>query len=284
MLLASPFSSSWARSTRSIIQQDNAITTAQTDTDDHNPASLANADAGPSGSGLITCPECIAELAPDFRPQWHPPPYTCCESLPQSSASQTSLSQNVTMPPTRAYFFRRSQSLMSSRPRLWAHPAPERTVRESSELNEYTLFQPIYTGRGCQTESIFPLPSRPDPSTTVQQDNAAPRPTHRPENAISKDPPPPYQRLDTMHSSGDARRTQRPVMQVLREVDWTLPIRIGQGVIRCMEEWPAAVRDAQQVSRVARAKKKIFWLEKHGFMSAQERLLTREITRGDRVV
>jgi hypothetical protein len=232
MLLPTPFSSSWAQYIGSVIQQDNANTTAQTDTDDNIPVSLDNADDGSNDSGSITCPECIAELAPDCRPQWRPPPYTYCEGLPQSSASQISQSQNITTPPTQAYFFRRSQSLMSPRPRLWAQPAPERTARELSEPDEYTLFQPRYIGRGWQTDFISPLPSRPNPSATVQQDNAAPQPTHRPENATSKDPPPPYQRLNTMHSSGDARHTERPIVQVSRDVGWALPKRIRQGAIK----------------------------------------------------
>lgn len=239
--------------------------------------------------GVAPAPRCDTLfdelLQPDFRPQWRLPPYTIVDGIPQISAACAPRLPSVTVPPAHTYVVRQSQSLISPRPPLWMQPASETTVREPVEYDEFTSFQPGYARSDRQT-SLNPTQSHEsNTSTPVRPNNVIVRPirrTHRPENSTGIDPPPPYQPRDPIQKCRIVRRRNRPVVEVLQGVGQATTATVGQRAVESLGDIQEAMRDIQYHNRVMRAKKKIVWLEKHGFMNAQERLLTIEITGGCR--
>ncbi|KAH3946888.1 hypothetical protein HBI56_058720 [Parastagonospora nodorum] len=249
--------------------------------------SISPLDDGQSRQGGVApAPQCDTLfdelLQPDFRPHWRLPPYTIVDGIPQISASCAPRLPSVTVPPAHTYAFSQSQSLISPRPPLWMQPASETTVREPVEYDEYTSFQPGHARSSRQT-NLGPSQSHESNTSTTPRPNVTLRPirrTHRPENSTSVDPPPPYQPRDPIQTCRVVRRRNRPVVEVLQGVGQATATRVGQRAVESLGDVQGAMRDVQYHNRVMRAKRKIVWLEKHGFMNAQERLLTREITGG----
>jgi hypothetical protein len=129
------------------------------------------------------------------------------------------------------------------------------------------------------------------------------RRTHRAGDATSDDQPPPYKARDPnpllpgayVDEGQTGRITQRirfhnsTIVQAFKEARRDGPKAtakmVGRSVVKCVEslgraakDMPEVLKGVQQQNRVKRAKSKIVWLEKHDFMSRQDRLLTQELT------
>jgi len=129
----------------------------------------------------------------------------------------------------------------------------------------------------------------PEVSASEARTNQPDRATHRPEDAISEDPPPRYTSLDphpTLGSQPSLRR--RSTMEFLgairKEGLKATTGKMGKSVAKHVEDVgkiakdvPLAVRDAQMKLSSKRAKSKIRWLEKRNYLSGQDRFLTREL-------
>lgn len=129
------------------------------------------------------------------------------------------------------------------------------------------------------------------------------RRTYRAGDATSDDQPPPYKARDpnpllpnahvdegqTDHITQRIRLHNSTIVQAFKEARRDGPKvtakKVGRSVVKCVgslgraaKDMPKVMKGVQQQSRVKRAKSKIVWLEKHDFMSRQDRLLTRELT------
>jgi hypothetical protein len=71
-------------------------------------------------------------------------------------------------------------------------------------------------------------------------------------------------------------RQDRPIVRALQAPKATTA-KACRDVVRCVEDIPQVMKDVQQQNRIRRARTKMLWLEKHNFMSSQERLLKHEL-------
>ena len=111
------------------------------------------------------------------------------------------------------------------------------------------------------------------------------RPTLRPENLTSDDPPPTYAAFDPHPFFKTGPKNRRGVLKTIRNDGLKVTTeRVGRRVIRHVEDvgkiakdLSTAVKGAQVKLNTKRAKSKIRWLEKNDFLSGQDRFLTREL-------
>jgi hypothetical protein len=186
-------------------------------------------------------------------------------------------------------------------PQDWSRLS-ERAVREPLNHYEYPAiniaFPPAYTVLSHQSPPTS-QPSRPNshaaprpnPHSTPCLRRLPRLPTRRAETATSNDPPPPYQIVDPHHPPTSRIRFHDSVIvrafkQVRRDGAKVTSERIGKSMVKHIEDMgqtakdlPKVIKDARQNNRVKRAKTKLFWLEKHNFMSGQDRILMEEVER-----
>ncbi|KAF1944421.1 hypothetical protein EJ02DRAFT_420489 [Clathrospora elynae] len=121
------------------------------------------------------------------------------------------------------------------------------------------------------------------------------RATHRPENANSVDPPPnyspydPHPFFDRAETESMPKHRRRSTIEMIEtvckdglkvtteKVGKSLAKGVG-GAGKMAKDMPTMVKEVQVKLKVKRAKGKIRWLEKHKYLSRQERFLTQEIT------
>jgi hypothetical protein len=125
------------------------------------------------------------------------------------------------------------------------------------------------------------------PATTSERPRARRprRPTLRPENLTSDDPPPIYAAFDPNPFFNREPKKRCGVLKTIRNDGLKVTTeRVGRSVVRHVEDVgkiakdvPTAVKDAQVKLNTKRAKSKIRWLEKNHFLSGQDRFLTREL-------
>ncbi|KAL6710260.1 hypothetical protein ACN47E_009206 [Coniothyrium glycines] len=92
--------------------------------------------------------------------------------------------------------------------------------------------------------------------------------TYRPDDEHAFDPPPQYSALDPHSFTGRRRRHGKISLNIVKGME-----DMGKMAL----DLPATVKGAQEKVQVRRAKGKIRWLERHDFLSAQERLLGEEL-------
>jgi hypothetical protein len=315
MVLGPPFDliSSWRERLRAAYRQDKHPDNQSTHSplsDIHSRALIAQAPS---------CFDDIEELIPEFRPHWIPSftlssAYGCSPATRElsiyhnsSMSTRTPIVRQSTSAQLRATFssqLRIRHAWQSTHhgivhvdtlpsPQNWSQ-LPERAVREPLEHYEYPAvnpaFPPAYTVSSHQSAPTFQAP-QPDTYTAPRLHRPLRLSTYRAENATSNDPPPPYQVVDPKHNLTERIRSQDSVVarafkQVRRDGPKVTMERIGKNMVKhvgdicqTVKDIPQIIKDARQQNRAKRAKKKLFWLEKHNFMSAPDRILTHELGR-----
>jgi hypothetical protein len=274
MSLGSPLylSSSWGQCIRKTILTGSAPNRVGVEDGD---VPLINEKNLPFDTESSSCHESIRELIPDFRPQWHLPSYTITDELyrlTSDSARRVSDTATGTTPACSSILQQtcHGQSLHEPYPppQPYAHPSALRVVREPHANGECTSLPPGSMRRSCPTVPTLSQPCQQrDPSATPRP------PTHRPKTLTDNDPPPAYERLDPKQGVG---RQDRPIVRALQAPKATTA-KACRDVVRCVEDIPQVMKDVQQQNRIRRARTKMLWLEKHNFMSSQERLLKHEL-------
>lgn len=157
----------------------------------------------------------------------------------------------------------------------------------SPNASDYEL-TPLRCGT-AEPPSFWECDTSPAVSASESRTNQPQQCTHRPEDAVSDDPPPRYTSLDPHPILGDQpklrRRSTIEFLGAIRKEGLKATTgKVGKSVVKHVEDVgkiakdvPSAVKEAQVKLSSKRAKSKIRWLEKHNYLSCQDRFLTREL-------